>query len=349
MTTPASSLPRLDPTPIFDAFRGNHGTELLTAAVAHFDIFSILAEGPIGFVSLGKRLGLVERPLVVLLTALRAYGLVTLDQQKRCIPTDLAREHLTPGGRFDVSGYLGLAAESPGVLEMVQLLRSNRPAGADTEAGAAFIFREGVESAMEQEASARSLTLALEGRARNVAPVLAAKVSLDDATMILDVGGGTGIYAIAWLLRHENLKAIIWDRPQVLKVAREMAEEHGVADRVKCVSGDMFTDDVPTGADVILLSNVLHDWDIPECRKLIAACAAALPTGGRLIIHDVYLNDAHDGPLPIALYSAALFRLSEGRAYSAGEYRQWLTEAGLTFESMTPTLIHCGALVARKV
>ncbi len=79
----------------------------------------------------------------------------------------------------------------------------------------------------------------------------------------------------------------------------------------------------------MLLSNVLHDWDVPECRALIARLAAALPAGGRLLIHDVFLNDALDGPLPIALYSAALFTLTEGRAYSAGEYRAWLAEAGL--------------------
>ena len=91
----------------------------------------------------------------------------------------------------------------------------------------------------------------------------------------------------------------------------------------------MFRDPVPTGADVVLLSNILHDWDVPECRDLIARCAGALPAGGRLLIHDVFLNDALDGPLPIALYSAALFRLTEGRAYSAAEYRGWLAEAGL--------------------
>ena len=59
---------------------------------------------------------------------------------------------------------------------------------------------------------------------------------------------------------------------------------------------------------------------------------AALPSGGRLLIHDVYLNDALDGPLPIALHSAALFTLTEGRAYSQAEYRAWLVAAGLSPE-----------------
>lgn len=344
---PALTLPRFDATPIFDAFRGNHCTELLTAAVAYFDLFTILAEGPIRFEALGTKVKLADRPLAVLLTVLRALNLVTIDANQNYVATELAREHLTPGSRFDVSGYIGLAAKNPSVIEMVERLKTNRPAGADKD-GAAFIFREGVESAMEQEASARALTLALEGRARNVAPVLASKVALDDARVLVDVGGGTGIYAIAWLLRYPKLKAKVWDRPEVLKIAQEIAAEHGVSDRFECVAGDMFTDLVPTDADVILLSNVLHDWDIPQCRELVQKCASALPAGGRLIIHDVFLNDALDGPLPIALYSAALFQLCEGRAYSAAEYKSWLAEADLKFESFTETLIHCGAIVARK-
>jgi hypothetical protein len=66
------------------------------------------------------------------------------------------------------------------------------------------------------------------------------------------------------------------------------------------------------------------------------------------LIHDVFLNDELDGPLPIALYSAALFTLTEGRAYSQAEYRGWLAEAGLTTEAMLPTLIHCGVLAGAK-
>ncbi len=350
MIRSANDPPRTDPTPIFEAFRGNHATELLTAAVAHFGVFGRLANGPVGRVELRDDLGLADRPFLVLLTALRAMGLVNLDGEDRLSLTAIAAEHLVPGAEFDVGGYVGLAAESPGVLEMVDRLKTNRPAGGgDEDKGAAFIFREGIESAMEREASARALTLALAGRARNVAPVLAAKVPLTGCNRLLDVGGGTGIYAIAWLQNHPELTAIVWDRPEVLKVAREMAESFGVSARLETLPGDMFRDDLPKGADVILLSNVLHDWDVAECRDLIHRCASALPTGGRLLIHDVFLNDALDGPLPIALYSAALFRLTEGRAYSAGEYRGWLVDAGLEPREIVATAIHCGVLEGVKV
>ena len=341
--------PDTDPTPIFEAFRGNYATELLAAAVAHFDLFAKLSARPVTHDELAATIGLEQRPFAVLLTALRAMGLVTRDEQGRFTLTPLAREHPVPSGEFDVGGYVGLAADSPGVVAMVERLRTNRPPGTgEDEAGAAFIYRDGVRSAMDEEASARHLTMALAGRAKNVAPVLAERVPLADTRLLVDVGGGSGLYSIAYLRRFAGLRAVVCDRAEVLKVAREMAQLYKVSDRLECWSGDMFVDPLPAEADCILLSNVLHDWDVPECRQLVQSCAAALPSGGRLLIHDVFLSNAHDGPLAVALYSAALFSITEGRAYSAAEYREWLVEAGLEPQPIVPTLVHCGALEGRK-
>lgn len=339
--------PKTDPAAIIEHFRGAHATELLTAAVAHLDLFGILAQGPVAAHELRATLGLSERAYTVLLVAMRAMGLVRGIEVVEMTP--LAAEHLTPGGPFEIASYVGLAADSPGVGAMVERLRTDRPAGAaDKDGGAAFIFREGIESAMEREASARRLTLALAGRARNVAPALARNYPLDGVETLLDVGGGTGIYAYAYLRRHAGMRAIVFDRPEVLKVARERAEEYGVADRVELVAGDMFADALPAGCDAVLLSNVLHDWDVAECRTLVGRCAAALPVGGRLLVHDVFLEDTMDGPLPLALYSASLFSLTEGRAYSAAEYRGWLEGAGLRVGGVVPTLAHCGVIPATK-
>jgi predicted O-methyltransferase YrrM len=351
----ALSPPETDPTPIFEWFRGAYATELLTAAVAHFHVFERLEAMPKSSEDLRAELELAERPFVVLMTALRAMRLVGCDKRNQLFLTELAREHLLPQAAFEVTGYIGLAAESPGVLEMVERLRTNRPAGSSVDpsgsgndAGVAFIYREGEKSAMEDKTSARHFTLSLAGRAKNVAPLLAAAAPLERSRLLLDVGGGSGIYSIACLQKHPQLQAIAWDRPEVLKVAEELAAEYGVADRLICRPGDMFVDPVPAGVDSILLSNILHDWDVPECRALVSRCAEVLPPGGKLMIHDVFLNDELDGPLPIALYSAALFTLTEGRAYSAAEFRSWLTEAGLAAGDIIPTLVHCGLLVSSR-
>src|ERR1700693_5969827 len=129
---PLSALipPRIDPTPIFEAFRGSYATELLAAAVAHFNLFGRLAQGPRTLQELGDDLGLASRPINVLATALRAFGLLMADAGGRLTLTDLAREHLLPGGPFDVGDYIGLAANSTGVRDMVERLRGNQPAGA---------------------------------------------------------------------------------------------------------------------------------------------------------------------------------------------------------------------------
>ncbi len=350
MTSPqapdAAQFPETDPSPIFELFRGSYGSELLTAAVAHFPVFRLLSDRPHSFAELREALKLEERPAIVLTTALKAVGLVQ-DVEGTLSLTQIAAEHLSPAGYYNVRDYIGLAAESPGVLEMVARLKSNRPANADQEeTGVAFIYRDGMRSAMEDSESARHLTLALAGRAKNVAPYLAEQLPMTEG-VLLDVGGGTGIYSIACLKRHTRLKAIVLDRPEVLKIAEDFARDYGVADRLECYPADMFADPLPK-ADQVLLSNVLHDWDVPECRELIARCAEALAPGGRLLIHDVFLNDNLDGPLPIALYSAALFSLTEGRAYSAQEYRQWLAANHFTPEPIRPTLIHCGLLPSLK-
>ena len=350
MNRSALDAPEIDPSPIFEHFRGSYGTDILTAAVAHFDVFGRLSRtGPRDFDTFCSDLGLARRAGMVLTTALRAMGLLRRKSSGLVCSSPMAEEHLTPGGAFDVTGYLGLASGASGVLEMVERLRTNRPAGAlEEETGAAFIYRDGIASAMEIEKSARSFTLALAGRAKNVAPMLAKVAPIGETKLLLDVGGGTGIYAIACLQARPTLRAIVWDRPEVLKVAREMAEDYGVADRLELAPGDMFADPVPSGADAILLSNILHDWDEPECDRLIGRLAEALEPGGRLLIHDVFLDDDLGGPLPIALYSAALFTMTEGRAYSRGEYREWLETAGLEVGPAVPTLVHCGVMTGTK-
>lgn len=342
---PALRAPQFDPTPIFELFRGSYGTELLVAAVTHFRLFDLLAGGPLEPAALQQTLGLADRPLVVLITALRAMQLLTLDVRGNFDLTPTAREHLVSGSQHYIGDYLSLAAESPGVREMIARLTTNLPAGHDaSDGGVGFVYRDDLPSAMEAEASARHFTLALAGRARNVAPVFAQRAPLEDARLLLDVGGGTGLYSIACLQRFPNLQAIVWDRPEVLKIATEMAAQYGVRGRLELVAGDMFVDLVPAGADTILLSNVLHDWDVAECQTLVKRCAETLPVGGRLLIHDVFLNDALDGPLPIALYSASLFSFTPGRAYSAAECRAWLTAAGLRPEPLIETLVHCQIL-----
>ncbi|HEX5102285.1 MAG TPA: methyltransferase, partial [Pirellulaceae bacterium] len=337
--------PQSDPAPIFEIFRGNFAMELLTAAVAHFGVFDTLAAGPIAPDDLRKKIGLGERQFIVLMTGLKALKLVE-ERGGKLQATPLAREHLTPGGPLDVSDYIRMGADAPGVLSLVQHMQTSKLAGAAKDDDrAVFIFKDGLESAMHADDLARHFTLMLAGRAKNIAPVLAQKVDLSDAKCLLDIGGGTGLYSIAFLQRFPKLKAIILDSPAVLKVAAEFAQRYGVADRLTCQPGDMFKDPLPTRCEVILLSNVLHDWDVPECEQLVAKAAAALPAGGRLLIHDAFLSDDHSGPLYPALFSVALMIMTEGRNYSGAEYAAWMRSAGLTPAQPIPTRVRSSVQV----
>ncbi|MBT5910533.1 MAG: methyltransferase, partial [Opitutae bacterium] len=226
-------IPSTDPTSIFEHFRGAHGTELLVAATCHFGLFDKLSEGPLARGELKEALELKERPFIVLTTALQAMGLLQKDRSERFIAPPLALEHLPSNSDFAVNNYIGLAADSPNVLAMVERLRTNKPIDSETEEGAAFIFKEGKESKMEGAEEARRLTLSLAGRANNVAPHLAANYPLPNAKCLLDVAGGSGIYSIAYLRSNPELRAIVFDRPEVLKVAEEFAKEHQVADRLQ--------------------------------------------------------------------------------------------------------------------
>lgn len=338
-------LPGVDPTSIFEHFRGVYGSRLLIVAASHLKLFDRLAAKPMTRAQLAADLGFTDRATVVLTSAVAAMGLIALDateSEPRWQPTPLAVEHLLAGGPFEVSDYLAQHADDPGVLDMLDRLRTSKPAGADSDDGAAWMYKEGEASAMETDLAAQ-ITLILAGRAKNVAPVLAAKLPMRGDETVIDVGGGTGIYAIALLRAHPKLRAIVMDRPNVLKVAAKFAAHYGVADRLEHLPGDMFTDPIPQ-ADAVLLSNVLHDWDTPECNAIVARCAQAVTPGGRLLIHDVFLTDALDGPLPVTLYSAALFCVTDGRAYSEAEYRAMMHSAGLRDEpGRLDTLVHVSA------
>jgi SAM-dependent methyltransferase len=340
--------PDIDPAPLFEIFRGNYAMELLTAAVAHFGVFEALAAGPTSLADLRSRIGLGERQFIVLMTGLKALNLVE-ERGGKLEMTPIAREHLTPGGPLDVGDYIRMGADSPGVVSLVEHMRTSKLAGAAKDDDrAVFIFKDGLESAMHADDMARHFTLMLAGRAKNIAPVLAQKVDLSKSRCLLDIGGGTGLYSIAFLQRFPQLKAIVLDSPAVLKVAAEFARQYDVADRLECLAGDMFKDPLPAGCDVMLFSNVLHDWDVPTCQQLVAKAAAALPSGGRLLIHDAFLHDDHSGPLYPALFSVALMIMTEGRNYSGAEYTAWMRAAGLTHAEPIPTLVHSSVLIGTK-
>ena len=346
------SQPPINPASVFDLYRGRLSTEILCAVACRTRFFQELGSNGLSAEEIGRKFGWSPRAISVVTTALRAMQFLTLNATGQYQPTEAARLFLDSESEFALTGYLGLSAQSPAVTAFLEAIERPAPT-ATTEQGTAFTFRSDKPSAMDDPDFARFLTMSLAGRGRCVAPVVAqvAPPHANEMTL-LDIGGGSGFYAIAYLLAHPQMKAVVWDRPEVLKVAQENAIKHGVADRLECVGGDMFTDSFPVQADLLLVSNILHDWDTPEIKHLLSHWHSQSRLGARLVLHDVYLNDALDGPLPISLYSADLFYLTEGRAYSRAEYLQFFRQTGWSAaadQQIRPTAAHCGVLEAVKI
>ncbi len=202
---------------------------------------------------------------------------------------------------------------------------------------------------METEPFASQFTAAMDCRGLFLGPAMAKAIDANGFTKLLDIGGGSGIYSCAITCHHPHLCATVLDKSPVDKLARKNIADRGYSDRVDVVAGDMFiAGSLPTDCDLHLFSNVLHDWDFAEVRKLLAHSFAALKPGGMLIVHDAHINEDKSGPLTVAQYSSLLMHSTEGKCYSLGEMRALLTEAGFSNMQYQPTAADRSIVTARK-
>ena len=339
---PLLNEPATDPLPLYRFRDGISAVDLLGAAIAHLDLFSWLDENPATLGSIVAHFGLHSRRTDVMMTLLTALGLVT--QSGGVFHLTLrAREHLTRGSPWNLAPYYASMKDRATTLDMVKVLRTGKPAnwgGYDPQAWA---------QAMEREDFAQQFTAAMDCRGVLLGPALARKVDLSARKGLLDVAGGSGIYACALVANHPHLRAAVLEKPPVDQVARTSIEKRGFAEKVEVIAADMFTDDWPTRFDVHLISNVLHDWDEAVVRDLLAKSHEALSPDGILIVHDAHINAEKSGPLHVAEYSALLMNITEGKCYSISEMRAYLRDAGFEWLEFQPTAASRSYILARKV
>ena len=180
------------------------------------------------------------------------------------------------------------------------------------------------------EARTRAFIAAMHARARDNAEQTARLSGIRDAKRMLDVGGGSGAYAIAFAKACPALQAEILDLGAVVPLAEEYIREAGLQDRVRVRQGDMRTADFGEGYDLVLLSAVCHMWCEDDNRALIKRCAKGLLPGGHLVIREFILDEDRTAPPFAALFAInMLVGTEQGNSYTEGEYRTWMTEAGL--------------------
>ena len=205
----------------------------------------------------------------------------------------------------------------------LKVLRTGKPANWSSRQDA-----QDWHKSMETETFAAEFTAAMDCRGVYLAQAVAKSLDLSGRRRLLDIAGGSGIYACSLVAHHPHLSASVFEKPPVDRIAAGAIANRGCSSSVTVVAGDMLVDPLPTDADVHLYSNVLHDWDEPVVRQLVSKSFDALPAGGLLVVHDAFLNAAKDGPLHVAEYSVLLMHSCEGRCYSTREMQQYLEDAG---------------------
>lgn len=115
------------------------------------------------------------------------------------------------------------------------------------------------------------------------APVVAALYPFSEVKRLCDVGGGRGTLLSEIVLRHRDVRGVLYDSAGVIESARELLAQRGVANRIELVPGSFF-ESVPSGCDAYLMKNILHDWDDATCERLLSNVRRAARPGGRIIL-----------------------------------------------------------------
>ena len=322
MPTDLTTPPLTDPLSVYRYRDGLYAVDLLTAAVVHLDFFTWLATNPSTKEQICAHFGFAERPVDVMLTLFLANGFLKTTEGVFTISAK-GNEHLTTGSPWNLAPYYASLKNRPVTHDFLQVLKTDKPAnwGGDK---AALDWHK----AMETEEFSRSFTAAMDCRGQYLGQALATKLDLSGRKRLLDIGGGSGIYACSLCAHHPHLSATVFEQSPVDVIARRCIAERGYSDRVSVAVGDMFKSELPQDCDVHLFSNVLHDWGFNEVRELLRISHRALPPSGMLIIHDAFINTDKTGPLPVAEYSTLLMHSTQGKCYSVGEYEELLRETG---------------------
>ena len=179
-----------------------------------------------------------------------------------------------------------------------------------------------------------------------MAQKIVAAIRPGKARNLIDVGGASGTYTIAFLQAVPKMKATLFDRPAVIEIARERVLEAGMFDRVRLVAGDFYKDKLPGGHDLALLSAIIHQSSPGQNVELFRKVLRAVISGGRIIIRDHVMEPSRTKPKEGAIFAVnMLVNTKGGSTYTFDEIRDWLEEAGFTSVRLLKAGEHMDALV----
>jgi SAM-dependent methyltransferase/predicted transcriptional regulator len=181
----------------------------------------------------------------------------------------------------------------------------------------------------ESKADRNAFIGAMHVAARRISAKIADAYDLSSFKKLLDIGGGSGAYTIAFLNKNPNLNAVIFDLEGVIPIAKEKIHENNFQDKVDFVVGDFYVDDLPYGCDIALLSAIIHQNSPQQNVELYRKIYKALDPGGTLIIRDHIMDESRINPPAGALFALnMLVNTQGGDTYTFREVKDTLKTAG---------------------
>jgi len=179
--------------------------------------------------------------------------------------------------------------------------------------------------------STRDFIAAMQRIARERAILVVKALGTAGVRRILDLGGGSGAYSIAFAKASPEVRCEILDVPEVVPLTTEYVRQAGVTEQVSLRAGDMLRDDFGSGNDLIMLNAICHMFTEEQNQEIFRRARQALAPTGRLVVQDFILNADKTGPQHAALFSLNMLVATDGGAsYSELEYSRWMKTAGFS-------------------
>lgn len=317
------------PTPdrILRLANGYWATGILGVAAGHA-LFTHLDAGVDTAGQLAATAGISERATRALLDGLVGLGLVEV-HEGRYRNTAEAAAFLVEGRPGCLSDFARLKlSHMDSLVALPDVVRNGGPARAAT-----------VEVA--DNPHWEKLVTALAAQSFPVAEIAAGTLRIAEAgeISILDIGGGSGVYAAVWLGLNPAARTTQLDWGPINAIARRLVAERGVADRFTCIDGDFHTTDFGTAAyDVAVYSNIAHQEGPEDNVAIFGKVRDALKPGGTLVISDYIVDDDRSGPpFPLIFASEMLLKSKHGGTWRRADYLAWLAKAGFQDVSFQAT------------
>ena len=295
-------------------------------------VFTALADGPLEYDRLRRRIGLHERGARDFLDALVALGLLDREEDGRYRNAPGSNAYLSRRSADYVGGLLDHlnTREYPYWSLLTRALQTGDPQFGDRSNGhygALYAHQADVET-FAQAMSAGTLV---------VAKALAARFSWKNYKTLIDVGSAEGCLPAEIARSHPHISGGGFDLPAIGPVFETYVSKRGLSQRLRFYAGDFLVDPLPH-ADVLVMGRVLHNWDLSTKKMLLAKAYAALPPGGALIIYERLIDDDRKASTAGLLDSLNMLVMTDGGFdYSASDCFSWMREAG--FRQMRAELL----------